>query len=517
MRNNPGENIKIDWQINEIVKPGHINALTKAIKYDYVVTADKVTRKSSEEDEPGDLYELCGSPAEVAADISILINTTMGVTLRGVLEDDSEYIVGPLFKIDPSDFVSSGKRVHIYALCNGPWGGFGIKVEGIGDVYIHTSGKNNAAVFLPGSERSSESDIFVGSAWDMDQIDNSASHGGIVYEQACDGKLPQGAATREAWMSNSLASGGSAGIIHRLSYPDKNGNILLFANNGIALLDADAGLSAGKPLDLSNAVTIDWTTWTVRGRVRDEGVYKTINENRTLFLDTASMIEGVVYEIDVSCYLDSNDTDAPSSDGICAIPQPQIFTFEYAVTGGGMDAKDIESPAPSAFPIIADNSTCDVTISLHSGTIYDFAFSAPINQTYRVEWRSPYAWNLGTRQGCTIHSTPGTLFIDLGVPPGSSGTAHEFIRLYSNIGIQDGQIIGVTYTPPAYSPLTIAPASGNLYTPSSENGFANISPTLYKVSEDTIPTAESNVSVMPRFRGTVYLMKSNGKTYVLGY
>jgi hypothetical protein len=517
MRNNPGENIKIDWKINEIVKPGHVNALTKAIKYDYVVAAGKVVKKSSKDDEPDDLYELCGSPAKVNDDISILINATMGVTLRAVLDDESEYIAGPLFKIDPSDFVSSGKSVHIYALCNGPWGGFGIKVESYRSVFIHTSGKRNAAVFLPGSERRSGSSIYVGSAWDMDQIDNSASPGSIVYEQSCDGKLPQGDVTRDTWMSNSLAPGGSAGVVRRLSYPDKNGNILLFANNGIARLDDDAGLSAEKPLDLSNAVTVDWTTWTVRGRVLDGGVYRTINENRTLFLDTDSMIEGVVYEIDVSCYLDFNDTDAPLSDGVSIIQQPSIFTFEYTAPGGSMDTKDIVSPAPSALPIIADNSTCDITISQYSGTTYDFAFSAPINQTYRIEWLRPYEGSLGTRQGCSVHSTPGTLFIDLGVPPGSSGTGHEFIRLYSNIGLRDGQVIDVEYKQPAYSPLTIAPASGNLYTPSSENGFASISPTLYKVSEDVIPSAESNASIMPRFRGTVYLMKSNGKAYVLGY
>lgn len=257
MRNNPGENIKIDWKINEIVKPGHVNALTKAIKYDYVVPADKVTTKSSLGADPDDLYELCGSPAKVDSDISILINTTMGVTLRGVSADESEYIAGPLFKIDPSDFVSSGNSVHIYALCNGPCGGFGIKVVSHRTVFVHTSGKFNAAVFLPGSERCAESDIYVGSAWDMDQIDNSASRGGIVYEQACDDKLPQGDVTRSAWMSNGMGAGGGGG----------RSNVLKLCAYGRPYDTFDVNPSHtdpedidGRALDLEGYDAVEWST-----------------------------------------------------------------------------------------------------------------------------------------------------------------------------------------------------------------------------------------------------------------
>lgn len=257
MRNNPGENIKIDWQINEIVKPGHVNALTKAIKYDYVVTADKVTRKSSYDEDPDDLYELCGSPAAVDADISILINTTLGITLRGVSVDDSEYIVGPLFKIDPSDFVSYGHSVHIYALCNGMWGGFGIKVESSRTVLIHTSGERNAAIFLPGSERLSESSIYVGSAYDMDQIDNAAQRGSIVYEQTCDDKLPQGTVYRSAWMSNAVGGGGGGG----------SSSVLKLYAYGIPYNTFDVNPSHtdpedidGRALDLEGFDAVEWFT-----------------------------------------------------------------------------------------------------------------------------------------------------------------------------------------------------------------------------------------------------------------
>lgn len=256
MRNNPGENIKIDWKINAIVKPGHVNALTKAIKYDYVVPADKVTTKSSLDEEPDDLYELCGSPAKVDADISILINTTLGVTLRGVHEDESEYIAGPLFKIDPSDFVSTGNNVHIYALCNGEWGGFGIRVKGYRTVLIHTSGRRNAAIFLPGSERSHESDIYVGSAWDMDQINNTASRGGIIYEQTCDGKLPQGDVTRDVWMSNAVGGGGGG-----------RSNVLKLCAYGLPYDTFDVNPSHtdpedidGRALDLGGYDAVEWST-----------------------------------------------------------------------------------------------------------------------------------------------------------------------------------------------------------------------------------------------------------------
>ena len=256
MRNNPGENIKIDWQINGIVKPGHVNALTKAIKYDYVVTADKVTQKSSLDAEPDDLYELCGSPAEVGADISILINTTMGVTLRGVHVDDSEYIAGPLFKINPSDFVSPGYAVHIYSLCNGVWGGFGIRVKSGRTVLIHTSGRRNAAIFLPGSERSPESDIYVGSAWDMDQIDNSASRGGIIYEQTCDGKLPQGDVTRDAWMSNAVGGGGGgrSNVLKLCAYG------LPYDPFGVNPSHTDPEDIDGRALDLEGYDAVEWST-----------------------------------------------------------------------------------------------------------------------------------------------------------------------------------------------------------------------------------------------------------------
>lgn len=256
MRNNPGENIKTDWQINEIVKPGHVNALTKAIQYDYVVTADKVTKKSSLDEEPDDLYELCGSPAEVDADISILINTTMGVTLRGVSVDESEYIVGPLFKIDPSDFVSVGNSVHIYALCNGVWGGFGIKVVSHRTVLIHTAGKRNAAIFLPGSERCAESGIYVGSAWDMDQIDNSAPRGGIVYEQTCDDKFPQGDVTRSAWMSNGMGSGGggSSSVLKLYAYG------IPYNTFDVNPSHTDPEDIDGRALDLEGYDAVEWFT-----------------------------------------------------------------------------------------------------------------------------------------------------------------------------------------------------------------------------------------------------------------
>ena len=342
MRNNPGENIKTDWQINEIVKPGHVNALTKAIKYDYVVTADKVTKKSSLDDEPDDLYELCGSPAEVDADISILINTTMGVTLRGVSGDDSEYIVGPLFKIDPSDFVSSSHSVHIYALCNGVWGGFGIKVEGYRTVLIHTSGKRNAAIFLPGSERRSESGIYVGSAWDMDQIDNSAPRSGIVYEQTCDGKLPQGDVTHSAWMSNAVG-GGSDGILRIFDTVAKKnqglqymrmvlGNDILAEVTGQDLKVgprgsiSDAyqtvpGLGYNKDrsafIDMSEMSGIDWTTWftadmegyRIWGNSRD--YWDVTNPYTEMAIDTASMVIGRVYAVKIHVAKNLHDTLDP--------------------------------------------------------------------------------------------------------------------------------------------------------------------------------------------------------------
>lgn len=220
MRTNPGANINTNWQINGIVKPAHVNALTKGIQYDYVVPAERVTQKNSLSDDPDDLYALCGMPPVADCDVSILINSTLGIDARTDV-GDQEDIHGPLFKIKASEFVTEGHSVHIYALCAGQLGGYCLKVEGAVrcGVYLHTSGEIGAVSFLSGSVRSYESGIWIGSAYDMNNIDNSTPRGRITYETSVDGKIAQGDVIREPWMSNSVGgAGGSRAIAVLLNY-----------------------------------------------------------------------------------------------------------------------------------------------------------------------------------------------------------------------------------------------------------------------------------------------------------
>lgn len=210
MRTNPGANINTNWQINGIVKPAHVNALTKAIKYDYVVPADKVVRKDESTDEPDDLYVLCDSPAQVDDDVSIFINSSLGIS--GVQTDAQQHtwLIGPLFKLNASNFVTQGHVVHVYALCsNALYGGYGLRASGNTgtSIALHTHGEHGRVWFLEGSTRPIEATFYVGSGNNMDNLDNSSGRGGLIYEMSVDGKLPSaGSVTQRPWMSNALAS-----------------------------------------------------------------------------------------------------------------------------------------------------------------------------------------------------------------------------------------------------------------------------------------------------------------------
>lgn len=410
MRTNPGANINTDWQINGIVKPEHVNALTKAIKYDYVIPADKIVTRSEREEEPDDLYELCGSPEKVDADVAILINSTVGV-ISLVTISDVPYITGPLFKIKAGDFVTDNHTVHIYSIGSGSFGAYGIKVESSArtSVYLHTSGEMNAAYFLAGSVRSTYGSILVGSARNMNVINNSYQYGGVSYEMAVDGELPpEGAYSsvgQRPWMSNAIGGGGggSDGILRIFDTVAKKnqglqymrmvlGNDILAEVTGQDLKVGPRGSITGAYqdvpglgydknrsafIDMSEISGIDWTTWftadmegyRIWGDTRD--YWDVTNPYTEMAIDTASMVIGRVYTIKIHVTKNKHDATPVFVETHQSEAGAGSLLLRYGYSSGSygsaVDATVIYNGGRGLYPMINGSASATIMIQTAQG------------------------------------------------------------------------------------------------------------------------------------------------------
>ena len=191
MRTNAAVDVNTNWQINGIVKPNHVNALTRSIKYDYVLTAQMLEDKTGNVD-VFDLLNLgINQGTLVPGDTHILINTPV--------PDDV------ILKFPGNQEAPSGHfNIHIYAL-----GAFKADCTGTSPMisfFFHTHGTSGAVTLL-----GLGADMYVGSFSLESPLALSSPYSSFTYEMAL-GELPTlpetgGTIRKVAWLSNGMGAG----------------------------------------------------------------------------------------------------------------------------------------------------------------------------------------------------------------------------------------------------------------------------------------------------------------------
>lgn len=184
MRTNTDVGINTNWQLNGIVKPEHVNALTRSIIYDYVVTREMLDEWPNNEI---DVDELLGGNKirGVSGEYHVLINAA--VPANKVLR----------FKADSAGG-EGDTNVHIHSLQ-----GYTAKITGTEarcHLWFHTTGTFGAITFL-----SVGASTHVG-AFDLEDDTTVPSGGEFIYERAL-GDLPESSnpgtvIAQEMWLSN---------------------------------------------------------------------------------------------------------------------------------------------------------------------------------------------------------------------------------------------------------------------------------------------------------------------------
>lgn len=241
MRTNASADINTDWALNQIVKPGHINALTRSIKYDYVVTAQMLEGKTL----TVDVDELLGGNKinGTTGEVHVLINT--------IVPDNVE-LHFPANSVGGS---SGTLKVHVHTI--GPFTA-SMGSSGIPNIehYFHTHGPTEAVTFT-----SLPLNMHVGAFILAAPIELRAG-ASFIYEMAL-GELPfldkqhPGTIARQAWMSNAVGGGGGGG----------RSNVLKLCAYGLPYDAFDVNPSHtdpedidGRALDLEGYDAVEWST-----------------------------------------------------------------------------------------------------------------------------------------------------------------------------------------------------------------------------------------------------------------
>ena len=325
MRTNAAVDINTDWQINGIVKPNHVNALTRSIKYDYVITAQMLEGKTG----TVDVDELLGGNKinGTTGEVHVLINTMVPDNVELFFPASS--VGGP----------SGTLKVHVHTI--GPFTA-SVGTSGIPYIehYFHTHGPAEAVTFT-----SLPLKMHVG-AFILTEPMELRAGASFIYEMAL-AELPfldeqhPGTIAKEAWMSNAVG-GGSDGIFRifdTIAKKNKGLQYLRMSFNGevVAAVDGQdlkVGPRAGGNsyqevpylsfsnfyptdcLDMSSVTEIDWTTWytanldshRIWGGSRD--YWDATNPYTDLALDTASMAIGKVYKISIHAARNPHDAES---------------------------------------------------------------------------------------------------------------------------------------------------------------------------------------------------------------
>lgn len=241
MRTNASADINTDWALNQIVKPGHINALTRSIKYDYVVTAQMLEGKTL----TVDVDELLGGNKinGTTGEVHVLINTIVPDNVE--LHFPANSVGGP----------SGTLKVHVHTI--GPFTA-SMGSSGIPNIehYFHTHGPTEAVTFT-----SLPLNMHVGAFILAAPIELRAG-ASFIYEMAL-GELPfldkqhPGTIARQAWMSNAVGGGGGGG----------RSNVLKLCAYGLPYDAFDVNPSHtdpedidGRALDLEGYDAVEWST-----------------------------------------------------------------------------------------------------------------------------------------------------------------------------------------------------------------------------------------------------------------
>lgn len=501
MINNPDVNVRTDWAIDDAVKPVHMTALTSSIPYDYVVTAEMLSAATPNENGELDVDALLGG-AKIhgvpSGKFHILINA---VVPPGTI----------LFFPDASVGAPDGNvQVHVYTIA--PFTAhIGANGSPYFHFYFHTHGSAEAVTI----SAASAADIHVGAFISKKAFVIPASHS-FVYESAL-GEVPTATdssiVAQAAWMSNSVGAG-NTGVISISSYADKIGNVFAHASDSSGPLPDTIGLSANTPLDLSKANTVRWITWTRRGRLEVDPWYEE-NPNTTLHIDPNSMIDGVIYHVDVACYCDAHESRI--TGGLHISRATPTFQFEYKIGQGSWASKAVALAEIPALPIVENGATCDVTITCSNNRPSSFTFGAPLNMELPVTWGSAYDYAATpSRAKCPVSSTPGELEIDLGKPTGYTGDGTERVRLTSNVGISANSPADIQYSPLRLDGvLHMSTPTACMYTPSASEPVSILPISLGQAAGDAYAAVGSHDT--PAFHGDVYMFRSGEKVYVLGY
>lgn len=213
MRTNTSVDINADWEINQIVKPGHVNALTRSIKYDFVLTAQMLKGKTGDVN----VFDVLG--------ISIVAGTLVpGHThiLINAVVPNNIVLCFPGNQGDPGE----DYHIHVHFLS-------GCKVNTSGSspmiyFYFHSHGVDGAVEFT-GIGRYT----YVGS-FKMATPITLITGARFTYEMAL-GELPhqpdnKASIVKSPWMSNVVGSGSGgshaiAVLLHYLRFGPKSGEV----------------------------------------------------------------------------------------------------------------------------------------------------------------------------------------------------------------------------------------------------------------------------------------------------
>lgn len=349
MKTNEKQNVKTDWAISGIVKPEHMNSLTRHVPYDYIITDTM-------------LEGLTGS-----IDVDLLLNPADpdtgdegGGMIHGRTGEYNVLINTPV----PDDIIlefpakSTGDgegelKVHVYA-----FGPYKARVNPGTSApnphithYFHTAGEENAVTFYALAYNT-----YVGS-FDTPYGIELGQHHTFYYEKAL-GDIPHqpqaqnAIIERKAWMSNAVGGGGGGGgsVLRIFDVVAKNnvgkqhfsmtlGEEVLakFMNQDLLtgpLTNVDPyndhekvpGMTpwnvASDPLDVSGVTEIEWLTWHGAGVTTYSCTYQgqsinywdVYNPYRCLTLDTTKMPIGKILKIHIEVVKSNHDLEVPVAD-----------------------------------------------------------------------------------------------------------------------------------------------------------------------------------------------------------
>ena len=346
MKTNEKQNVKTDWAISGIVKPDHMNSLTRHVPYDYIITDKMLEGKDGSID-----VDLLLNPANPdtgdegggmihgrTGEYHVLINTPVPDNI--ILEF-------------PARSIGDGEgelNVHVYA-----FGPYKARVTPGASApnphithYFHTAGEENAVTFY-----SLAYNTYVGSFDSPFEIELGQHHT-FYYEKAL-GPVPHqpqaqnATIERKAWMSNAV--GGNGGSVLRIFDVVAKNNVgrqhfsMTLGDEVLAKFMSQDLLTgpltgvdpyndhekvpgmtpwnvASDPLDVSGVTAIEWTTWHGAGVNTYECTYQgtpirywdVYNPYRCLTLDTGKMPIGKILKIHVEAVKSNHDPEIPVVD-----------------------------------------------------------------------------------------------------------------------------------------------------------------------------------------------------------